>query len=152
MNIAFLLVPKCNVAYLYEDNTVRQGIEKMKFHGYSSIPVITNDGKYAGSISEGDFLWYITENGKDLTNKIDTENKKIKDVLKYDRTPPVLVTSSMETLLLRAMDQNYIPVVDDRGTFMGIVTRRTIIKYFYRKNITESENVSVFTDMFERIV
>lgn len=145
MNIAFFLVPKCNVAFLYEDNTLRQGIEKMKFHGYTSIPVITNDGKYAGSISEGDFLWYIIDNEeKELTkiNPRNIENKKIKDVIKIDKTPPVLITASMETLLIRAMDQNYVPVVDDRGTFMGIVTRRDIIRHYYNEHFFSEEDAS----------
>lgn len=143
MNIAFFLVPKCNVAFLYEDNTLRQGIEKMKFHGYTSIPVITNDGKYAGSISEGDFLWYIIDDEEKELTKIspkNIENKKIKDVIKIDRTPPVLITASMETLLVRAMDQNYVPVVDDRGTFMGIITRRDIIRHYYNEHFFSDDD------------
>ncbi len=134
MNIAFFLVPKVNVAFLYEDNTLRQGLEKMRFHGYTSIPVIANDGRYKGSISEGDFLWHIVDNEKNNLGKT-----KIKDILRIDRTPPVLITATMETLLMRAMDQNYVPVVDDRGTFMGIITRRDIIKYFYNESFLEKE-------------
>ena len=147
MNIAFFLVPKCNVTYLYDKNTLRQGLEKMRFHGYTSIPVITNEGKYAGSISEGDFLWSVFEDDDgNLVKKIDIkniENKKIKDVLRLDKMPPVLITATMETLLLRAMDQNYIPVVDDRGTFMGIVTRRDIIRYFYKEKFDENKQIAV---------
>lgn len=147
MNIAFFLVPKCRVAYLNDSSTLRQGLEKMRFHGYTSIPVITDDGKYAGSISEGDFLWSIVED-KDgnLVKKTDfknIENKKIKDILRIDKMPPVLITASMETLLIRAMDQNYIPVVDDRGTFMGIVTRRDIIKYFYKEKFTDENQITI---------
>ena len=155
MNIAFFLVPKCNVEYIYDTNTLRQGLEKMKFHGYTSIPVITNEGKYAGSVSEGDFLWNMIEdeNGNTI-KKLDIkeiENKKIKDILRVDRTPPVLITATMETLLTRAMDQNFIPVVDDRGTFMGIITRRDIIRYFYNEKFRDGEQVAVFADMFSKV-
>src|SRR5665647_360710 len=59
MNIAFFLVPKSDVAFLYEDYSLRQGLEKMKHHGYTAIPVINREGKYLNTISEGDFLWYI---------------------------------------------------------------------------------------------
>ena len=36
----------------------------------------------------------------------------------------------MEELLNSAMNQNFIPVVDDLGNFIGIVTRKDIIRYF----------------------
>ena len=97
-------------------------------------------------------MWYILDDKSEL-KKISVKNiedKKIKDVLKMDRTPPVLITATMETLLTRAMDQNYIPVVDDRGTFMGIVTRRDIIRYFYRENFYNTEDVHSFGDMLVR--
>lgn len=145
MNIAFFLTPKCNVEYLYEDDSLKQGLEKIKFHGYTSIPVINKEGKYVGSVSEGDFLHFIIENECGLNNikeRKNFENAKIKSITRQDKNPPVLVTSNMEALLVRAMEQNYIPVVDDRGTFMGIVTRRDIIKYFYKENFIDSNRIA----------
>ena len=59
MNIAYFLLPKSNVAYLYDDYTFRQGLEKMRYHGYTAIPVITRNGTYVGTVSEGDFLWQL---------------------------------------------------------------------------------------------
>lgn len=59
MNIAYFLLPKHSVAYLYDDCTFRQGLEKMRHHGYTAIPVISRDGKYVGTVSEGDFLWQL---------------------------------------------------------------------------------------------
>ena len=40
MNILFFLTPKSEVAYIYEDYTMRQALEKMEYHRYSSIPII----------------------------------------------------------------------------------------------------------------
>ena len=40
MNIIFLLKPKNTVAYVYDVNTLRQGLEKMRVHGYTAVPVI----------------------------------------------------------------------------------------------------------------
>ena len=59
MNIAFLLTPKADVAYIYDDFTVRQVLEKMEHHGYTAVPVINRGGGYVGTITEGDLLWYI---------------------------------------------------------------------------------------------
>ena len=57
MNIAYFLLPKIHTAYLYDDCTFRQVLEKMLHHGYTAIPVINREGKYVGTVSEGDFLW-----------------------------------------------------------------------------------------------
>ena len=45
MNIAYFLLPKARVAYLYDDCTFRQGLEKMRHHGYTAIPVISRSGQ-----------------------------------------------------------------------------------------------------------
>ena len=61
MNIVMLLKPKETVAYIYEDSTIRQALEKMKAHSYTAVHVIDEYGKYVGTVREGDFLWYILE-------------------------------------------------------------------------------------------
>lgn len=137
MNIAYFLTTKSEVAYLYNDYTLRQGLEKLHQHGYAAIPVLSKGNKYIGTVSEGDFLWHILEeNNQDIhtTCMKSMETMKIKDILKPDKNPPVRITAKMEELLIRAMDQNFVPVIDDRNYFIGIVTRRDIMKYFCEKS------------------
>ena len=138
MNIAHFLMPKCNSAYLFEDYSLRQGLEKMKYHGYSAIPVISREGKYIGTISEGDFLWFLLLENEDEIIHIDIrdiENKFIRDILNRDKYKPVSIMSPLEDVFEMAMSQNFVPVVDDRGYFMGIITRQTIMKYFFQKRL-----------------
>ncbi len=132
MNIAFFLIPKAQVACLYETYTMRQALEKMRYYGYTAIPVLREDGQYVGTVSEGDFLWYIVEDrSKDMTNDMKTmEHTLLMEVLGKDKNPPVNITTSVEELLNQVMRQNFVPVVDDKGIFIGIVTRKDIIKYF----------------------
>ena len=133
MNIAYFLLPKNRVAYPYDDYTFRQGLEKMRYHGYTAIPVISRSGKYVGTISEGDFLWQILSNdaeSRQIRSMKDLEQLHIRDLLRGNNYPPVRITVSMEELLSNAMNQNFIPVVDDLGNFTGIVTRKDIIRYF----------------------
>lgn len=136
MNIAYFLHPKSRVAYLYDDQSIRQGLEKMRFHGYSAIPVISRDGKYVATVSEGDFLWYLVpqEGERSVCSKKDLEKLRVRDILRSDQTPPVRITVSMEELCSSAMNQNFIPVVDDLGNFTGIVTRKDIIRYFFDRS------------------
>lgn len=133
MNIAYFLLPKHSVAYLYDDCTFRQGLEKMRHHGYTAIPVISRDGKYVGTVSEGDFLWQLlSKDCETLTaySMKDMERLQVRDILRGNSYPPVRITVTMEELLHSAMNQNFIPVVDDLGNFTGIVTRKDIIRYF----------------------
>ncbi len=128
MNVLMLLKPKDTVKYIYDTNTLRQGFEKMRAHSYTAIPVISEDGTYVGTVSEGDFLYYIV----DLQNSAIREKEKhsVKDIIRKNFNPAVKIDVSMDELLNRAVNQNFVPVVDDRGTFIGIVTRQDIIKYF----------------------
>ena len=141
MNIAYFLLPKARVAYLYDDCTFRQGLEKMRHHGYTAIPVISRDGKYVGTVSEGDFLWRLLSDEQDSQRTCsmkDLEQLCVRDILRETQYLPVRITVSMEELLSSAMNQNFIPVVDDTGSFIGIVTRKDIIRYFAEgKSVSE---------------
>ena len=70
MNIVMLLKPKSEVAYIREESTLRQGLEKMKAHGYSALPVLNKHGEYTGTVSEGDFLWDLLKKNHEGWGKI----------------------------------------------------------------------------------
>ena len=129
MNVAFFIKPKSQIIYIYEDNTLRQALERMRYHGYSAVPVLKRDGRYAGSVREGDFLWALY--GKD-DPKYD-EKIRVSEILHREGRSPVRITAGMNDLLLKVMDQNYVSVVDDSDSFIGIVTRRDIMRYYYEK-------------------
>lgn len=132
MNIFFLLKPKALVSYIYDDNSIRQALEKLRAHKFTAIPVIKKDGTYVGTVSEGDFLWHIVDKNKYDGIKSE-EEYLVSDLIKNDKNPPVKSDISMDELLLRVMRQNFVPVIDDRNIFIGIVTRTDVIKYYYDK-------------------
>ncbi len=127
-NIMMLITPKAEVCYLYDNNTLRQGLEEMKRYGYAAIPVIKETGEYVGVVREGDFLWRIIQTG--AVSKPAQEELSVLDILQTDAYASAKINESMEDLLAKAMQQNFVPVVDDRGCFCGIVTRRNILKHF----------------------
>ena len=131
MNILFFLTPKNEVAYINTSDTIRQALEKMEYHGYTAIPLIDEDGRYIGTVTEGDMLWYI-KNESDLTlHKV--EAVSIVKVKRKHDNKPVNVDSYMEDLIEKAMNQNFVPVIDDNKIFIGIITRKDIISYMYKK-------------------
>lgn len=138
MNLLFLLHPKSTVAYLTSNVTVRQGLEKMRAHGYTAIPVINPEGEYVGTVSEGDFLYAVCEYSRGGNLK-QLEKIRLTEIMRDKRDKAVTVSEKMDELLLLIMQQNFVPVVDDRNTFIGIVTRRDIIKYYYNKEKKENE-------------
>ena len=139
MNIAYYLLPKHCVTYLYDDQTFRQGLEKMRYHGYSAIPVITRQGRYVGTISEGDFLWQLVPEDAVPHSRKDLEKRIVRDILRENHYPPVRITATMDELVNSAMKQNFIPVVDDLGSFIGIVTRRDIIRRLSEQTAATNE-------------
>lgn len=122
MNIISLLIPKDNAAYIYDNYTVRQGLEDMKIHGYTAIPVLSKDGQYVGTVSEGDFLWYMLDN-----EDPSADEALISEIIRPEFNPAANIYITMDELLKRAVQQSFIPVTDDRGYFIGIVTRQKII-------------------------
>lgn len=126
MNLAFFLIPKNHVVYLVEGSSFRQGMEKLRCHGKAAIPVIGRDGTYRGSVNEGDFLWNIMGMGSVAPR--DLEDACIDDIVS-DRTPPLRLSATLGELWERMTEQDFVPVVDDRGIFVGIVTRRQAMAY-----------------------
>ena len=130
MNILFFLRPKSGVTYLTLGNSLRQGLEKMKSSCYTEIPVVDKDGNFVGTVSQGDFLWKILD--ESFTDMQMAERTPI-DSLVSKRNAPVRINTTMEELLSKAVEQNFVPVIDDFGAFVGIITRKAIIKYFAEK-------------------
>lgn len=126
-NILFFLTPKAMCAFLYDDFTVRQALEKMESSGYAALPILNKRGEYRGTLTEGDLLWAL----KNLCymDIRQAEAHRIMTIAHRRDNIPVRVTTSMQELVSRAQNQNFVPVVDDKDTFIGIVTRSAIIRF-----------------------
>ena len=131
MNILFFLKPKAEVALVYDYHTLRQAMEIMEYHKYSSIPMINREGKYVGTITEGDLLWGLKK--LNILNLKGAEDIAITKIARRADYRPVSADSNMEDLMEKAMDQNFVPVIDDQENFIGIITRKDIIGYCYEK-------------------
>ena len=140
MNLLFLLTPKANLTYIYEDFTIRQALERMETGRYASIPILKRSGEYVGTITEGDLLWAVKNHY--MMNIRDAENHPVMEVPRRKDYKPVTVTAAPRELLEMAVDQNFVPVVDDKESFIGIVTRQRIMRYGveqFEKLLAESD-------------
>ena len=131
MNILFYLVPKSEVMYLYDDSSLRQAMEKMEYHKYSAVPIINRAGNYVGTLTEGDILWELKD--RKLSNLYEAEEIMLRHTNRKRDNEPVNVNCNIEDLVMTSMNQNFVPVIDDNGIFIGIVTRKSIIEYCYKR-------------------
>lgn len=127
MNIAFFLTPKREILYETEDATMKEVIDKMECSTYTAIPLIDNNGKYIGAITEGDLLWKL-KNTPGLSID-DTPSVSISDINRHTKCDVVSINANIEDLIELAKNQNFIPVEDDEGIFIGIIKRSDIINY-----------------------
>ena len=136
MNVMHFLTPKAEVEFITEDSSVRQGLEKMRYHGFSVIPVTDRQGRYVGTVTEGDFLWALYNDGAPDLKRL--EKAELKKII-HKEWKAVNAAASIDEILSRAYNQNFVPVVDDREMFIGIITRKSIIRYLagVRTNIPE---------------
>ena len=134
-NILFFLTPKAMCAFLYDDYTVRQALEKMEAAGYAALPILNRRGEYRGTLTEGDVLWAMKN--MCYMDMRQAEAHRIMEIARRKDNVPVRVTTSMHDLVERATTQNFVPVVDDKDAFIGLITRKSIINYCMEKLFLE---------------
>ena len=130
MNIPSLLIPKAHVEYLRTKDSIEFALDIFRRNSYSAVPVINSDGIYRGTITEGDFLYYIMDNPD-----ADLKKVKVRNILREGFYEAVKITASIDKLLIKCLDQNFVPVTDDRDVFVGIVTRKVIFKNIYEEQL-----------------
>lgn len=127
MNIAFFLLPKQEVVCLTIHSTLRQTLERMEYHRYTAVPILNDDGTYAGTVTEGDLLWFFKSN-RDLSFE-NAHRHTLAEIPLKMKNQTVRIDANMEDLIRLAKVQNFVPVIDDTDKFIGIVRRSDIIEY-----------------------
>ena len=129
MNILRFLVPKSLVEYIPSDATVRQAYEKMRYHSYVAIPVLDDEGMYVGTLRKDDVYRYFTDRG--AADFKSAEKDRIKESLDVSYSRPLYHNSKIEDMIEGVREHNFVPVVDDRGCFIGIILRRDVLDFLF---------------------
>lgn len=124
-NVLSFLTPKMNTFYIEADSTIRQALEKFDYYKFSVVPLIGKNGEFVSTISEGDILRFIkNDNNFDISK---AESTKISEVKKYRPYKALPISTEMNEIVKLSLEQNFIPIVDDRNIYIGIIKRKTII-------------------------
>jgi CBS domain-containing protein len=131
LNILFYLTPKANCELLYDDESIREALERLELSGFSALPIVNKEnGLYRGTLTEGDLLWAM----KNLCNMDlkEAETHNIMEITHSRDNTPVSISTEGNELMRKVLVQNFVPVVDDRDNFIGIVTRRSILREYMK--------------------
>jgi CBS domain-containing protein len=130
-NIAFLLTPKSDVVWVSASGTLGEAVARMKPNGFAAVPILDDEGGYVGTLTEGDLLWHLLE-ARDLAL---AQRAPVLDIQRRTANRAVHINAKVETLIARAAEQNFVPVLDDREVFIGIVRRKSIIEQCLPRSI-----------------
>jgi len=133
MNITSFLKSFYNVTLVYDNQSLDEALATMTKHRYTSIPVISKEQKYVGTLTEGDILQFLLKN-KDCFSQENLNKYVVSDVKRHRDYEPIRVDALMPTLLSKASNENFVPIVDENDMFIGIVTRKTLLDYFFEHN------------------
>lgn len=137
MNILRFLIPKSAVEHISSSATIRQAFEKMRYHRYIAIPVLDEDGIYVGTLARDDIYEYFLSNGK--VDYKSAERDGIEKILDRQHYHPLYHNASLEDMIEYVKEHNFVPVVDDRGCFIGIILRRDVLSFLFKSYKQASE-------------
>ncbi len=129
MNILRFIIPKSAVEYIDDTSTVRQALEKMRYHRYVAIPVLNEEGMYLGTLRNDDIFKYFVDN-RTFDSRA-AERDSVMRILNKGYPKPLYHNAPLEELIDNVKEHNFVPVVDDRGCFIGIVLRRDILNFLF---------------------
>lgn len=136
MNILFFLTPKSDVDFINEDASLLKTLQKMQERNYSEIPIVSKSGKYVGTIKSGDILGCIAENFN--LNLQSAADMPLRNIRRTRDNKAVNANCQMEDIFEKIMNQNFIPVVDDDENFIGIITRRDVIRFMHERFVKDN--------------
>jgi len=128
MNILAFIKPKNDVVFVYDDFTIKEAMDKLEKYRFTAIPILNRDGNYVGTLSEGDILWKLRASGSTLEI---IQREPVSLIKRFRDNAPIKMNAQMDELIGKATDENFVPVVDDHNLFIGIVTRKVILNYFF---------------------
>lgn len=130
MNVAFFLTPKAEVVWVPAASTLSDVMERVLASGFSALPALDDDGRYVGALTEGAMLRVLLHPARSWAEVADWT--RVGAILDREGHIAVHIDAPFGDVAERAIVQRFVPVVDDRDVFVGIVRRSPILAYWGR--------------------
>lgn len=142
MDVASFLTPKSEVVWVSASGTVEQALERMKPNGFAAVPILDDEGCYVGTLTTSDLMWFLLQAGNGWQDRARATSLLV--VPRRLDAVAVHIDTSVAALVARAIEQSFVPVVDERDVFVGIVRRRPVIECCARLSALAGPDVKVF--------
>lgn len=133
-NIEELMVSSDKVAHVQIDNPLEHALLLLTKSGYSAVPVLDHSYRLKGLISITMIMDTVL--GIESFEMEKLSQLKVADVMNSN-IPTLKVNHDFMRALGLTINHPFVCIEDDDGVFIGILTRRSIIKLF-TKNIQQS--------------
>ncbi|MGT2950477.1 CBS domain-containing protein [Streptococcus cuniculi] len=117
------LTPANKLAVIIDTHNIDHAKLLLSHMTYSRVPVVTEDNQFVGTISLREIVKYQSEN--ELTD--DQLHMDISLIVEKD-VATVGASYHLEEVMRKLVDQAFLPVVGEQGEFLGIITRKSILK------------------------
>ena len=149
------------VRSVYVGTSVKLIAEQLDFAGISALPVLNDEADVVGVVSETDLLHKITyqddtDEWPRLLRRHRTDRTKAEGLLARDlmTTPAITIGPAASVVeaaqLMEKRNVKRLPVVNDTGKLLGIVSRGDLVRLFVRSDEQIREEVE--TDVFGRVL
>ncbi|MGT2800604.1 CBS domain-containing protein [Streptococcus sp. zg-86] len=117
------LTPANKLAVIIDTHNVNHAKLLLSHMTYSRVPVVTEENRFVGTIGLREIVTYQTEN--ELTDE--ELEMDIALIVKRD-VATVGAHYHLEEVMRKLIDQAFLPVVGEDQKFLGIITRKSILK------------------------
>ncbi|CAM4129456.1 hypothetical protein AT575_06610 [Streptococcus penaeicida] len=118
------LIPADDLAIFIDTHNSDHVMLLLVNNGFSRVPVLTKDRQYRGTISISDILNYQVKNQLTDWELNQTDIGEMVNT-KIEAIP---MTSSLTHIMHKLVDYPFLPVVNEKNLFVGIITRKSILK------------------------
>ena len=125
-NILDLIIPADEVAHVQSINPLEHALLVLMRTGYSAIPVLDKDSKLQGIISKTLILNNIV--GIERIEYEKLSERTVEQVMRQNMPVLKMNDDFLEAIKL-SIDQAFVCVEDQEGTFQGILPRSHLLKY-----------------------
>lgn len=117
------LTPADKLAVIIDTHNMDHAKLLLSHMTYSRVPVVTEDNRFLGTVGLREIIQYQTEN--DLSDE--ELQQDIALIINRD-VVTVKEDYDLAEVLRKLVDESFLPVLGEKGEFLGIITRKSILK------------------------
>ncbi|MCH4169029.1 MAG: CBS domain-containing protein [Streptococcaceae bacterium] len=117
------LIPMDNVAIFVDTNKLNHAVLVLSKNKYAKIPVVDKDEKFVGIVGLTEIISFMMENNLSMESL--AEHHVLEVVKEVNTVNP---DYTLEEILHHLVDEPFLPVVAEDNMFIGIITRKELLK------------------------